>query len=179
MNALEASYLERVLLHLKHGDPDDRMLKTYMDSWFAHVRGGGMLETTGRPQWANRGDLEKHDHLCDEAHAISVAAQEARRAGDRSALVRDHTIPKAIIVAELKRRDWSNINAVGSFLKLWFTVTILTQSEHNGIGFRSRMPGPCTDELLRADRNARFARYRQPAVKVEFVLLPLAREWWG
>lgn len=179
MNQLEESYLTRIGIHLKDSDPDDRVLKTYLDSWFAHSRGGGMLEANGKPQWANRGDLEKHDHLCDQVHAISLAADAMRRAGDRKSLVRDHTIPKAEIVKKLKELRWTTTGDLRKFLLLWFTVSILTQEEHKAMRFRSSMPRACTEDDLLRDPDARFARYLHPTVNIPFIRTPLAMECWG
>jgi len=177
-NKLEGSYLDRILLHLKVRDPDDRVLKTYLDSWFAYSRGGRMLEECGRPQWMNRGDLEADPDRCDEVHAISFAAAEARRRGDVRNLVRDHSIPKGAIVKELKSRKWSDRTDLREFLKLWFTVTIILQSEHRALGRSALMPRPCSDDILRRDPTVRFDRYRRGRVDIPIRLLPLAAATW-
>ena len=171
---MECSYLERIRLHLDHGDPDDRVLKTYIDSWYAHSRGGAMLEPCGRPQWMNRGDLERNPALCYEAHAISDAAEAEVKAGRCTAFVREHTIPKKQLIAEMKRRDFQSAEEVGGFLRLWFTVAILTQDEHRMAGHRT--PVSLTDDLLRRDKHARFKRYTDAGIS--YRLLPAALESW-
>jgi hypothetical protein len=36
---LEEAYLQHILLHLRVQDADDGLLKTLMNSWFAHYKG--------------------------------------------------------------------------------------------------------------------------------------------
>jgi hypothetical protein len=171
---MEASYLERIRLHLTSGDPDDRVLKTYFDSWYAHSRGGAMLEPSGRPKWMNRGDLEGNPALCYEAHAISHAAEAELDTGRCANFVREHTIPKSQLIAEMKRRNFGSNEEVGAFVRLWFTITILTQDEHRMIGHQA-IPA-LSDTLLRTDKQARFKRYTDAGIS--YRLLAAALESW-
>jgi hypothetical protein len=132
---LEEAYLDHILLHMRSRDPDDRPLRTYLDSWYAHHVGSAMMERRiPRPQWVNTDDLEKRPELAMLCHAISLEADDQIVRGETSLLVRDHVIPIAQLTAELKSRDWRDREELRTFLLERYRVAVVTKAEHSRLG---------------------------------------------
>lgn len=132
---LEEAYLEHILLHLSSDDPDDRPLRTYLDSWYAHSIGPALYERKiPRPQWLNRGDLQKRPDLAFHCHAISFAAEQCIAKGDVSALAKDHSVPVNQVIRELKACEWSDRRTLREFLKRRYRVAVVTHDEHLRLG---------------------------------------------
>lgn len=132
---LEEAYLEHILLHLSSEDPDDRPLRTYLDSWYAHSIGPALYERTiPRPQWLNRGDLEKRPDLAFQCHAISLAAEQCIETGEVSALAKDHSVPVNQVIRELKARNWRDRDSLREFLEHRYRVAVVTNEEHLRLG---------------------------------------------
>lgn len=170
---LEQAYLEHIHLHLRSGDPDDGLLKTYMNSWFAHHSGGPFLHKgkgnhAGRPRWLS--DKASKKLLAPHLHAASKAARTAHSDGRFEELVIDHTIPSAELVQSLKRRTFANVNELRAFLKSRFTLTLLTKHEHGDRlrPFKSAMTDVWSDEAFEANSSLRYCRYSDPSVGIAF-----------
>jgi hypothetical protein len=132
---LEEAYLDHILLHLRSCDPDDRPLRTYLDSWYAHHVGRAMLELRiPRPQWVNTGDIAKRPELAMQGHAISVEAADQIERGNASFLVKDHVIPLAQLIPELKSREWTDRADLRAFLLERYRVAVVTKAEHSRLG---------------------------------------------
>lgn len=128
---LEEAYLEHILLHLRSQDPDDRPLRTYIDSWYAHSLGTALLERKiPRPQWLNRGDLERRPDLYAQCHAVSLAAERHIAANEVANLAKDHSVPLAGLIIELKRESFESRDNLRSFLQKRYRVAVVTQEEH-------------------------------------------------
>src|SRR5688500_10035168 len=100
---LEQAYLEHILLFLRSDDPDDGLLKTLLNSWYAHHRGAPFLNDRLKPRWLS--DASSKRLLADHLHASSEAARQALTDGRTGDLVIDHTIPSAQLVRGLRARN--------------------------------------------------------------------------
>ena len=165
--SLEETYLEHILLHLRSNDPDDGVLTTYLNSWFAHQVGGDFLYR-GRPRWLSRGSSKKL--LAHRLHAISFAAREAHVQGRIDDLVIDHAIPSAEIIRQLKTRRFESQKELRTYLKRTFTLALLTKQEHDHTlkPFKSIMAEDWNAEAFQADSSLRYCRYRHPSTNIRF-----------
>lgn len=131
---LEEAYIDHILLHLHSSDPDDRPLRTYLDSWYAHHIGTEMMEQRiSRPQWLNRGDLQRRPELAGHCHAISEEAEACIGRNEVSQLAKDHSVPIAQLTAEFKSRGWPNREELRTFLLRRYRVAVLTRDEHRKV----------------------------------------------
>lgn len=167
---LEEAYLEHILLHLSSNDPDDRPLRTYLDSWYAHSVGPALYERKiPRPQWLNRGDLEKRPDLAFQCHAISHSAEQCIEAGEVSALAKDHAVPVNQVIRELKARNWGDRETLREFLKRRYRVAVVTNAEHLRLGRGDAARKK--EGALFGDVDATFARYDCPRYGIRYRVL--------
>lgn len=173
---LELAYLQHIALHIESSDPDDRPLRTYIDTWFAYSRGGRLLDDNMRQRWINTSDIKKRPYLADLVHAVSQEAEDRLQNGMYSGLVKDHTIPVAYLCKNLRKLD-TNIETIRAFLKRLYTVSILTKQQHQSLGRKGDMPAGWNSEHLEVDARTRFAHYHP--LKICYRLLPAAYEMWS
>lgn len=132
---LEEAYLDHIMLHLRSNDQDCRPLRTYLDSWYAHSVGAEMMERrVFRPQWLNRGDLEKRPEVAWLCHAISTEAEERIRRGEVSDLAKDHSVPLNQLVSEVRLSQWVDRDHLRNFLRERYRVAVVTHDEHKTLG---------------------------------------------
>lgn len=127
----------------------------------------------------NTGDLASKPRLTEFVHAISEAAQEQLQGGDSSNLVKDHTIPKAHVCARLADLPRAGPEEVRRCLRKWYTVSILTKSEHDHLGNGGGMPAGWDAALLIDSNLARFARYDRANPPIGYHLLPAYYYQWS
>ncbi len=167
---LEEAYLEHVLLHLRSEDPDDRPLRTYLDSWYARSVGPAMLERSkARPQWLNKGDLAKRPELAWHCHAISAEAEACIKIGEVSALAKDHSVPLNQVIVELKKHTLLDRHELRKFLQRRYRVAVITQLEHKRLGrgdaARKKAKAVIFEEL------GPYARYDCPDWGIEYRII--------
>ena len=164
---LEAAYLEHILLHLRSKDADDRPLRTYLDSWYAYKVGVGLMEKNiCRPQWLNRGDLEKRPELSRYCHALSVEAESRIKVGMVSDLTKDHSVPLKQLILELAAQTWGDRDELRAFLLRCYRVAVITQAEHRRLGrgdAARRKAG-----VILTEEDGPFARYDCPEWGIEY-----------
>ena len=167
---LEEAYLQHILLHLRTSDPDDGLLTTYMNSWFAHHNGEPFLRH-GRPCWLSWKSSKRV--LGEHLHAISSDARRAHAEGRFDDLVIDHTIPSAELIRSLKRGQFTHAPALRAFLKKRFTLALLTKFEHNEVlrPFKSVMTEEWSEDAFGADESLRYCRYRHARTGIDFEVL--------
>lgn len=167
---LEEVYLEHIRLHLQSGDPDNSLLTTLVNSWFAHHKGEPFVRE-GHPLWLS--DQGSRRVLAGHLHAISLAAKAALAEDRLTDLVIDHTIPSSVIRQELRARHaeapFDDLTELRAFLKRLFTLALLTKDEHNLQlkRYKSKMTrdwkaGFATDPAVR------YGRYSDPDVAIAF-----------
>lgn len=171
---LEQTYLEHILLSLRTGDPDDSLLATFMNSWYAHHRGGAFLDGSGRPKWLSR-TSSKRD-LAPHLHAVSAVAREALRRGSLKELVIDHTIPSAELIRGLRRRQrlcpFHGAEDLRRYLRTRYTLALLTKGEHDKSLTRckSKMVGAWCDDRFGLDQSLRYSRYGPDGGNFSFIV---------
>ena len=167
---LEDVYLEHIRLHLQSGDPDNSLLRTLVNSWFAHHKGAPFVRD-GHPLWLS--DEGSRSVLAGQLHAISVAAKAALAEGRLKDLVIDHTIPSSVIRQELKIRHaetpFDDLEDLRAFLKRHFTLALLTKHEHNVQlkRYKSKMARDWKENFA-TDPGVRYCRYSDPDVAIDF-----------
>ena len=168
--SLEEAYLDHILIHLNHGDRDDSLLTTFMNSWFAHHAGQPFVDGKLRPLWLSKKVSKKT--LAEHLHARSLAAIQACSEGRYEDVVIDHTVPSAFLVKALKARKFAGRADLREFLSRRFTLTLLTKTQHheNLKPFKSTMTDAWSEEAFEANSLIRFCRYTHPLVGIEFVL---------
>lgn len=168
---LEAAYLRHIMLHLQSGDRDDTILKTFINSWFAHHAGGNFV-SNGKALWLSRKSTKVA--TASEVHAISHAARRSLAANDLDALVIDHTIPSAQIVAGLRsrheRKVLSHPEDLRPYLFRRFTLALITRAEHNVAlkRWRAQMIAGWCDDAFDHDESTRYCRYGPNAANFPF-----------
>ena len=171
---LEEAYLEHILLHLRTQDPDDRPLRTYIDSWYAHSLGAALLERKiPRPQWLNRGDIERRPELYEHCHAVSLEAERRIKAKDAADLAKDHCVPLAILIAELKDETFNDRDDLRAFLRRRYRVAVVTQEEHRALGRGDAARKKKGVQF--ADGDSPFARYDCLEWGIEYRVLKAQR----
>lgn len=160
---LETAYLEHILLFLRSGDPDDSLLTTCMNSWFAHNRGRPFIDDNQKARWLSKKSTKRR--VAAHLHAISAAARKAVEMGNFDELVIDHTIPSAELIRGLRRRQrtepFESVAELREYLRKRYTLALLTKSEHNNAlrDCKSSMVGSWCDVHFETDQSQRYCRY--------------------
>lgn len=168
---LEAAYLRHIMLHLECGDNDRSILKTFLNSWFAHHAGGSFV-SEGKALWLSRKATKRA--TASEVHAISHAARRSLAANDLDALVIDHTIPLAQIVGGLRsrhrRQPFTRPEDLRSYLARRFTLALITKAEHDVAlaPWKAAMATGWCDDAFDRDESTRYCRYGPNAANFPF-----------
>lgn len=167
---LEEAYLDHILLHLRSNDPDCRPVRTYLDSWFAHSVGPEMMERrTPRPQWLNRGDLQRRPELARRCHAISIEADERIKRGEVSDLAKDHTVPINQLISELSSTPLTDRDQIRAYLLRRYRVAVVTRDEHKKLGYGDSQRRKSKRQFTPDDDV--YARYDCPDYGIRYMIL--------
>ncbi len=157
---MDQVYLLYLQLYLNSGDRDGPTFRGFVDNWFAYHFGGPFLNRNGRPKWFNNPDPVKQREALLNMHFISSEAKRTidGKASDR--LIKDHSIPIAVLRERLRTLNDHQPETIEAFLKSNYRLGVLTLAEDKRLterGLKSSMP---------SDWNGidTYARYHQVGI---------------
>lgn len=158
------------LLHLqtflRFGEPDGRLVRTFVDSWYAMDRGGPLLEPSGRPLWLNNPDPRKVGPALLACDFVSANALTRIQRGEMG-LIKDHAIPVRVLRERLAALEDTSAESIEALLRRFYAVGVITTDEDrrlNSKRLNNKMPAGW-------DGVSKFARYE--AADIERGLIPV------
>lgn len=158
---LERMNLEFIQIFIKY-QPPKSALRTFLDEWFAYNRGELFLSGRLGPHWYNKPDPVRHNAALRGMDFISEQAEEVLSGRQRHELMKDHSVPIAVVRSKLFELNDTSIESIRSLLMTWYKLGVITKDEDtrlNANGLRQKMP----DDWDGADP---FARYHAVGIKV-------------
>ena len=140
---LENSYLEHISIFLKSGNENKHLLRTFIDDWFAYSTGGPFLNKNGKPKWFNKPDPIKDKDALLQMHFISNQAKHVIKNKYDTRLIKEHSVPVAVIYDILRREANPSSKMVKNILLKYYRLGVLTKIEDEKLsrrGFKSSMP---------------------------------------
>lgn len=170
---LRLSYAHQILIYAKARNHYGHLARTLFDSWHAAKRGGAFLthprgnsKPGYNPVHLNKPKPhEKREALLALRH--SKAAHEImhyRAAGD---LIKDHSVPIALLASWIREAHLETPACVDRLLDQWYHVALITKGEHDDLdeaGLQSAMP---------RDWNGKDPWARYAAAGIDLMPLPL------
>jgi len=164
LDKLRESYLRYLKIYIELQNPDGKLIRTFLDSWFAYKMKGNFLTKNNIPRWFNKlntnklSDAEKDCLL--KMNFISKNALEAIYHKSDTYLMKDHSVPVKIIHKLLQSDLSRSEKNIEEFLNKYYRLGVLTKAEDirlNDIKLKSDMPQDW-------DGNDVFARYKKAGI---------------
>jgi hypothetical protein len=167
------AFLEHIVIYFKSGFAPKSLLRTFIDNWYAYEKASKgitcFLNKNGNPIWFNKPDPIKHKNALLEMDFISEGAKKLILSEDQTILInnkhhrliKEHSIPVAILYKILRKEENLNVDQTELILQKYYKLGVLTKSEDdllNSKGLRSKMPRECIYENV-------FARYDAIGIK--------------
>lgn len=150
---LRKAYVRYVIAFIEGNDPNDNLLRTFLDNWFAYYKGGPFLNSSGKARWFNTGDLAKKPVAARAFHFHSKQAWDVYEGRlPREPLVKDHILPLAVIRDGLKQLRPRTEEVIEQYLIDHYKVALITKEEHDCLskeGLKSRLPEDANGEVIK------------------------------
>ena len=136
--------------------------RTFIDNWFQLSMRGAFLNSNGRPIWFNNPTRDKHFDALLSMHFISEDAMAVLNGQKNERLVKDHSVPVAVIRDILiSQKNIGFINIEDTLVRN-YRLGVITKGDDeklNKQGLRSKMPDGWKDG------DDPFARYASIGLK--------------
>lgn len=167
LDKLKHSYLTFIKVHIETKNPDNKLIRSFIDRWFAYKKQGNFLTKGNIERTFNRSDI--HPNNLSEAtrdcllnmHFISKDALNAINSRSDTQLIKDHAMPVKVISELLKQDDCPSEESVEKLLLNFYKLGVLTQEEDkvlNQLSLKSAMPNDWDGINV-------FARYEEAGIQ--------------
>lgn len=167
LDELKHSYLTFIKIHIETQNPDNKLIRSFIDRWFAYKKQGNFLTKGNIERTFNRSDISP-DNLSEitkdcllNMHFISKNALNAINSKSDTQLVKDHAVPVKIISEMLKQIICPSEVSIEKLLQDFYRLGVLTHEEDktlNQLNLKSNMPNDWDGENV-------FARYEEANIQ--------------
>jgi hypothetical protein len=167
LDKLKHSYLTFIKIHIETQNPDNKLIRSFIDRWFAYKKQGNFLTKGNIERTFNRSDISPNnlqvvtkDCLLN-MHFISKNALNAINSKSDTRLVKDHAVPVKIISEMLKQVNCPSEASVEKLLLSFYRLGVLTHEEDktlNQFNLKSAMPNDWDGKNV-------FARYEKAGIQ--------------
>ena len=163
----EASYIKHIALAVAAEDPS-APYRTFFDNWFAYHACGPFLNSKGRPRWFNKADPVQSADALKAMHYISDRAWRVLIGeAPREDLIKDHTIPVAILRDHLLAHRIVDEDLIRNFLIRNYKLGVITSDDDNKINSKKGFRSGIGDFSLLNNYNP-ITRYKECELKMYF-----------
>ena len=167
LDKLKHSYLTFIKVHIETQNPDNKLIRSFIDRWFAYKKQGNFLTKGNIERTFNKSDISPNnlpevtkDCLLN-MHFISKNALNAINSKSDMQLVKDHAVPVKIISEMLKQVNCPSEASIEKLLLNFYRLGVLTHEEDktlNQLNLKSAMPNDWDGKNV-------FARYEKANIR--------------
>jgi hypothetical protein len=165
LNEIKNSYLTFIRIHLETLNPDNALIRTFIDKWFAYSMKGNFLTIGNRERWFNKPFANKLSSATKDCllkmHFISRDALSAIKSESEIRLVKDHSVPVKIITNLLKEKQFRSEEEIEQLLIKYYSLGVLTAKEDKLLN-QSKLKADMPSDW---NRDNVFARYKKVGIE--------------